>query len=329
MPNTVLDRIYTWYSDLRDGQEIEHTAVLVQHFADELYSKYEPTNGPHPDFWNRLDKWLNKKLSENQQKILFRLIPQIFFVGEDEIKSLYRVAFNVSIARWLIDQLNITFLDPNAEARLKNAADHTWFCPITDSLKINSFYHVNNLSGRPYRPDWQSLAELQAGDKVIEFVTRERIERIVLLEDFVGSGSQIYDAIDFACKLPINIPLLAVPLICCEEGRKLGRQFEARFSHFSFDSVLTIRSQDCLMEHPVPGESSLFAELRQVVVDSFPLVTSGLDSSELAKLQDGPFGFASTGSLVVLYTNCPDNTLPLIHQRSDAWWPLFPRASRL
>src|ERR1022692_2089846 len=76
MPNTVLDRIHSWYSDLRDGQEIEQVSVLVQQLAEELYSKYEPTGfGPHPDFWNRLDKWLNTNLSTEDQKLLFRLVP--------------------------------------------------------------------------------------------------------------------------------------------------------------------------------------------------------------------------------------------------------------
>jgi hypothetical protein len=37
------------------------------------------------------------------------------------------------------------------------------------------------------------------------------------------------------------------------------------------------------------------------------------------------FGFERCGSLVVTFHNTPNNTLPLIHHKSDRWEPLFRR----
>lgn len=329
MPNAVIERIHSWYSDVVAGEEIQEVAVLVQQLVDELYSKYEPTVGPNPHFWHRLDGWLNTNLTEAQQKLLFQLIPHIFFVGPDEFYSLYRSAFNGPIARWLIDEVAVTFADLKIEAKLKDAVASTWFCPITDSMHISSFYHVNHISGYQLRSDWQTLAEFKNEKQVTTFVKANRIERIVLLEDFVGSGSQVADALSFACHLPSKTPVLFVPLLICEGGSAMARGIESMFPQFRFDPVLSIRENQCLLETASLGEPTIFAQLRDVILDSFPFVIDGLSPHDLAKLSDGPFGFAKTGSLVVLHSNCPDNTLPLVHQLSKTWTPLFPRASRL
>jgi hypothetical protein len=329
MAKRIVEKIFGWYSDLTDGQKIQEVNVLIQHLADELYQEYEPTKGPHPSFWDRLDGWLSTKLSEEQQKLLFQMIPHIFFVGTEELNSLYRVAFNGAIGRWLIDQSSLTFDESAIEDKLREAVRETWFCPITDSFRINAFYHINHISGRDLRSDWRTLAHFNKSQEVLNFIRSEGIKRVVLLEDFVGSGSQISDAVIFAASLSKTLPVLIVPLIICDAGLLFGQKIEKSFANTKFAPILPIARHDCLLQNPYPGEPPIFEEFRNVVRDSFPLVTDGLSGEEAAKLSDGPFGFAGTGSLVVLWTNCPDNTLPLIHQKSKSWDPLFPRASRL
>ena len=41
-----------------------------------------------------------------------------------------------------------------------------------------------------------------------------------------------------------------------------------------------------------------------------------------------PFGYKRTGGLVVMHSNTPDNSLPVIHHESDTWAPIFKRHSR-
>ena len=55
-------------------------------------------------------------------------------------------------------------------------------------MRINAFYHLNNISGTSYRPDWLSLAKFGDRKAIADFLAAGGIERIVLLEDFVGSG---------------------------------------------------------------------------------------------------------------------------------------------
>ena len=47
-----------------------------------------------------------------------------------------------------------------------------------------------------------------------------------------------------------------------------------------------------------------------------------------AKSDKQMFGFEETGAKVVMFSNCPNNTLPIFHAETSSWTPLFPRVNR-
>ena len=320
------DKVNLWQLASGDGILFQKINERLDHLACALYADYEPMVGPFPEYWQRLEAWVNNVASEDSQKLLFRLAAQLFFVGGKELDNLYRVAFNANVSHWLIEELNLKLDDPQLEALVSQALERTWFCPITDSMRINAFYHLNHISGRDYRPDWRSLAAFGDPAKLDVFLSRE-IDRIVLLEDFVGSGSQIQPTIDFLRDLPNRRPTLLVPLIICPEGLANSNRWCAANSSLTMSPVIRLTAHDFLGPFSVPNEPSSFPLFRKLVQDTFPQVLNGADP--IGTKTYTPFGFASTGSLVVLATNCPDNTLPLVHHKSDTWQPLFPRASRI
>lgn len=320
------ERLREWIMALPDGPEIEAVNQHVVHLAKELYNEYEPTKGPLPDFWQRLESWLDN-VEEADQKVLFRLLRHLFFIGPKELDTLYRVAFNEHISRWIIDQLGLMLDEPTLDQRLGTALSETWFCPITDSMRINAFYHLNHITGSNLRPDWLSLAELGSSEKISAYVSNPdmRIRRIVLLEDFVGSGSQIEHAVRFAATLPANLPVLCLPLILCPGGVTNMTTWQATYANLTCDAVLRLGPLDFITPNPVPNEPTVYAEIRPVAVTAFNAMQACGPHPQLYT----PFGFQHTGGLVVLSTNCPDNTLPLIHFNVPTWNALFPRASRL
>jgi len=225
-----------------------------------------------------------------------------------------------------VTQLGLALDDPNLEAALGAALQRTWFCPITDSMRINAFYHLNHISGRDYRPDWRSLAAF--GDsKKLEAFLKGNIDRIVLLEDFVGSGSQIAPAIQFLESLGHRLPTLLVPLIICPAGKVASTAWCKTNPSLTVSPIIELQAHEFLGANPVANEPPVFTALRQIVTDTYPQVLDGADPY-VSKTYTA-FGFRGTGSLVVLATNCPDNTLPLVHFKSGTWSPLFPRASRI
>jgi hypothetical protein len=215
----------------------------------------------------------------------------------------------------------------NLSSKVSDGLSHTWFCPLTDSMRINAFYHLNHISGCNHRPDWLSLAVLADPVKVDAFLRGKKIERIVLLEDFVGNGSQIEPAVAFAGSLVSRLPTLVLPLVICPAGVESARRWESTYTNIRVRPVLELRRIDFLTRTPQPNEPTDHTDFRLLAIDSFPKLLGGQTAAE-AKIY-GPFGFDDTGGLVVLATNCPDNTLPLVHHASDTWKALFPRASRI
>lgn len=320
------EKVNSWQLASEDGKLFQQVNDRLETLAKALYANYEPTIGPFPEYWHRLEAWIDNVDAEDNQKLLFRLAAELFFVGSKELDNLYRVAFNANVTHWLIDQLGLELDDQDLGTAVSGALERTWFCPVTDSMRINAFYHLNHISGRDYRPDWRSLAKFADPVKLDAFL-RNNIDRVVLLEDFVGSGSQLRSAIDFLRDLPNRPPTLLVPLIICPEGMKTSQVWRTENPSLTISPVIRLTARDFLTDTPGLDEPAAFVPFRKLIRDTFPQVLNGADP--ITTKTYTPFGFASTGSLVILATNCPDNTLPLVHHKSDTWQPLFPRASRI
>ena len=189
-------------------------------------------------------------------------------------------------------------------------------------MRINAFYHLNHISGRDFRPDWRSLRQFGSEDKIRRYLTDQGIDRIVLLEDFIGSGDQMKKAVEFA--VTFGMPVLVVPRVICPIGAQVGPLLSSQNPTVTFSPVISLQEAAFITAVARPNEEPLFDELRLIAIDMF----NGLPADEQVDVYTA-FGFRGTGSLVVMYTNCPDNTLPLVHHNSAAWKPLFPRASRL
>ncbi len=331
MNNPIHNKVAEWASLDVNEPRIGYEGILslIDYLADNHFNYYEPTNNPNfPEFIDRLNSWIENSTDANQQKTFFRLVPHLFYVGRDDFDSLYRSALNYNIAKWLIEKENIAFTDAAAKTKLDAALGKTWFCPITDSMRINAFYHINSIhNGLDYRPDWRSLGVFGSQDKIKDYIQKNQICHIVLLEDFVGSGSQMVEAAPLAQSL--DIPVLFLPLIVCPMGKQEGEKLQKDFSNITFSSVICIPDYTFVSETHVDNEPALFADVRELIKQLHYQVCGQVSFPHYPTKPYGPFGYLETGGLVVLYSNCPDNTLPIIHQKYDTWNPLFPRSTRV
>lgn len=313
-------------------EDLNNVNQLLNTLEKRLYLSYEPSLPPNPGFWDRLEGWLgNMGEGETEAiKALFRLASELFYVGPDEFRELHRSAYHGAIARWLVDQENIDLLDADASKNLRSAVDATWFCPITDSMRINSFYNSNNIANKAdFRPDWRSLAEFGDVKKIKNYCDEQGFKRLVLLEDFVGGGSQMRKAVEFAVTIP-SIDVLVIPLIVCPKGLKLGHELVKAHACLGFEAVLSIPQGAFVASKAINGEAHHHEDLRQLACRTYARVAGGLSPGRDAPYH--PLGFPHkdpTGGLVVMYSNTPNNTLPLIHWASESWMPLFPRNVRV
>lgn len=299
--------------------------ALYETMAEHLFHQYEPTKmasrSSSRAFMIRLNEWLSCFSSDEDRWAAFRSIEYLFFAGNEEFEELYRFAYENIVKPWVADRIELDIFAPDASVLLSNELECIWPCPITDSLKINSFLHITGLGGKGIRPDWYSLRLLADPHKIENYRNKQKIKYLLLLEDFSGSGMQVIKSLKFAAK-NFNGPILLVPLLVCEPGDKLIRETISAMKNVdvSYSPVSIITEQCLIKETPAPGEPKLFSPLRSAIKSGF--------SSMTAKPDGGAFGWEDVGSLVALYSNCPNNTPPIYHFTCETWKPLFPRSVR-
>lgn len=310
----------------------------IAHLERWLFKSYEPDKFNSGDFWHRLNECFSKLNTDAEKQSIFHLVTKILYLGPVEFEELYRCAYDGPIARWLVDLEGIDVFATDASVKLKQAARETWFCPVTDSFRVNAFFHINNLSvGTSLRPDWRSLCELADEGKLNNYCVANGIKRLVLLEDFVGGGSQSMSAVHFAATLTHGLNVLFVPLVICPGGHTRALALERvlcakRADSLRYEAVLRLPDNAFLTptSAPIDIDDPMLGVLRQTIEDTYIRVSGG---APLGTKPYHPYGYPvnkPTGSLVVMYSNTPDNTLPLIHWRpaGSSWSPIFPRHTR-
>lgn len=315
-----------WNLSQKFSRHSIHLRSLYESLATHLYNQYEPTrnhsNRVSKNFLSRLDDWLGCFEKESNKWAAFRSLEYLFFAGQSEFDELYRHVTENVIKRWLVDIANIDIFSPICSKKLDQELDNCWICPATDSLRINGFLHISGLKGKSPRPDWMSLSELGSEERIQKFVQKEKIRSLVILEDFVGSGGQFVRSLQYAASV-FSGPILAVPLIVCAPGNTaiVSTIKSKKLKNITYQPGLVI-SETCLIQKkPVDGQPNLFEELRVAMKDGYKKMAQPSKGKE--------YGWNGTGSLVVLYSNCPNNTPPIYHVSTSTWKPIFPRRARV
>lgn len=312
----------------RDWRLLTTTLSEIRFHAQQRYWQFTPAYAG--DFERRLSDWVgNAGLRQRDRRLLLESVPEIQFVDRDDLMALYRAAFRGPIYRWLIDQQGLTFTSLGARVKkaINRAGATTWFCPVTDSMDISQFLHVNNLPGAEHRPAWRVLKKFGSQNKIRAHLRQRGYKRVVLLEDFVGSGRQAAGPLLYAAKrLGRRVPILLVPLIASQPGvEKLQRDIR-NLPNVAVDPVFVVPRHVQIAQTPVPGEAPFAPALRALSRRLFERIAAPADAGGTPLTE--ALGFGGLGMLLVLYTNCPNNTLPLVWHSNAQWRALFPRVSR-
>ncbi|MEP1779751.1 hypothetical protein [Reichenbachiella sp.] len=343
MKDAVQEKVNQWYNE--GDREIFPISDQIDYLNKKLYFDYEPGIGPKPDFHSRLKRWLSNVDSEDDKKALFKLIPKIFYIGKNEFDTLYRIAYNTNAVRWIIDVKNL-IIDQSLQGKLVEALKRTWFCPVTDSMRINQFYHLNSIGGAGKRPEWRALEAFGSKSKIEEYIEKNDFERIVLLEDFVGSGNQVKDSVAYAAETFPEIDFLVAPILMCPQADSLMDELVAKYQNVTVSPVLRL-NKDVFLSQERDDNKNDFREVFDLTQIGFERMKEenapdseaelvnelyGIPKSAYLKLKKTiltkPFlGFRGMGGLVVLHTNTPNNTIPIIWSNVN-WHPLFNRHVR-
>jgi hypothetical protein len=316
MSGLVRKLVEKWIFDGSDDRLPEAIARFLEFPFDDIYSDYEPA--PYSRIEQRLDEWMANVSTDQDQREMFLLFMELFFVGRREFDALYRTAYRAFVLPWIIDHASIDITAQSVDVRISYEVGRTWFCPITDSLRINAFLKANQLKGHEFRPDWRSIRQFGDAKKITDYMDTHGIDRLVLLEDYIGSAIQSADTIGFAADVLASRRVAVCPLIVSPTGLNELQRVAGQKTNLEVRPVLRIPLNRHLEASANAGEPASYAALRELIKRLASIHSS---------LQASPFGFRHTGSLVVLYSNCPDNVPPVVHC-AENWAPLFPRVTR-
>lgn len=321
----------TWCQDTTlDNLDLRQLKADVEFLEANLFGDYHPTSqGNHLAFGDRLARWIGNCADDADRRNLFLMFKHLLYISRDNFDTAYRTAFSKCIMSWLIECTGVNVFDINASAQLEECLSKLLFTRITDSFGLPEFIRVNGLHGRSDRYTWsEHLRGWSRNDFCLNRLDRglpSEKKFLVLFEDFVGSGSQMETAVNFAVSLANEIPdlkILLCPLFICPGGSARAKALSAANPCLSYLPVLDFNEKFFLKPNPINGEYPDFQNFRELVTRLHPMVTNGLQDY-------GPFGYMDSGAFIVKHDNTPDNTLPVIHrQKEGSWEPVFFRASR-
>jgi hypothetical protein len=337
------DREYTGRPE--DSSYYETILNELDYHAIREWRVYLPATNPdfNPSYMERLAAWIGNVADMADQKLLLEYARYITFFSHDDFAALYQTAFDREIKRWVASQLG-TGLDVIGGKALHDLVEQqthrrTWFCPVTDSMDINEFYKVNHLKGVGHRPGFATLQVLAEdcaqpdpvlAQNLVHYMSNPSLdpcdpsptlERLVLLEDVVGSGTQCLKAVRWAVA-NLGKPVLFVPLILCPNGAASLRLEEQQSNgRLTVRPVVELRRCD-LLGPERNGEAGwpIADKVEDLATRYAPMASAYMDT----------FGYKETGCSLTTFSNTPDNTLPIVHHAppTGTWAPLFPRVFR-
>ena len=315
--------------DAQGEQGIEELKRDLEFLERELFHEYCVTKYGHAQFGKRLARWIGNLCNDADRKDLYRVLTHLFFIGEGEQEAAYRTAYSKHVIQWLMKVSKIDPFAADASKLLAQELGATRFTEITDSFGIRSFCTINQIQTEDLRYKWEGNIENWDKTSFLRDVLKEDHDgvlgrkNLVLLEDFVGSGSQMLNAVDLAAELGPRVNVLLCPLFICPEGAREARTRSDKIAHFDFSPVLEFDERFFILPVNTSHENPDFARVRHLLLKVHHKVFGGGQ-------EYGPFGYHNTGGFIVPYSNCPDNSVPILHKKmKGSWEPLFLRNSRL
>lgn len=266
-------------------------------------------------------QWLNQVPKFRQQRLLFKLLKNIRFFSEFEIREKLRLAHSLVlkavpefVRRSPADRrtdIVVTYVDGPA----KSGSDYA------------SRYAEENIISSDSVIDMGGFASALSAHEERNNIT---VNGVVVVDDFIGTGKSLSDNIKrFVATnrqiLTDRSANVTVVVLCATKNGE--RQLRDTLVHITAETGVKVDLRVC---EPLLDKHFAFSD-KGSIWDS---VDEQSEARSLclelgARLQKNtPLGFDGQGLLVVFHNTVPNNTLPIIHDSKsgkDGWRALFVR----
>ncbi|OAZ91382.1 ATP-binding protein [Halomonas sp. G11] len=261
-------------------------------------------------------EWLAQVESHIQQRILFKLLSNLRFFGEAEVRKMFKNMHERNYS-----QFKLVVKTSKAQRR-----KDIWITyvdgPSKSGAQFAAYYAQENLISTTCIKE---MSEINSLIKKSDF-SSDQVSTVVVVDDFIGSGDNLssgmrhfHESNGHALK-NASVNVLVAVVCATKDGEDMVRgeltSLDAEYdlivcetlssSNIAFDSSNSIWSD----------ESEMFA-----AKDLCQRLGVRVDKNH-------PLGYKDQGLLVVFSRNCPNNTLPIMHSTGrggNLWNPLFER----
>lgn len=317
-----------------------------------------------PNFIDKLTHWLGQ-FRDDEKAAAFLLAARFAFVTQSQFEALLRRLFTTNIRRHLIEGILRNagigaFRYAEGAATLAAEMDKTIFVPNSDSSNINTFVHLNGdyfvdreqraLVG-PELTFWTYASTVAAGStdqRVIRTArsfelrilkTDERLHnktRLVVVEDFSGTGSDLRKSLVALHRSDLELEEVGIAVaIATAAAAKRLRALCAMLSstgsrrYFFWAAHVLPEAMRCF-DGPSPSYLDKGSPL-PVLSESVKAISERLFTERFHASLDAEHrhGFGGLALAFAMFSNCPDNSLPLLWSTHGGWLALYPRVSRI
>ena len=307
----ISDRVGDELAEAKQRREdqafVEATEITIVADSWGLYQGREITDAT-------IRAWLEQVEANVERRMLFKLLQNIRFVDDLEIREMFSSAH-----RWIHRKLPVPIKRTRSQRR--------------DDILV-SYADSLGKSGAHYAQLYASTNEIVSGNIVPPEQLRNRLGEcetdrqigVVIVDDMIGTGSNLVERLSTLngifrkARVGAEVPLSVIVLCGTIEGERRVRTQLGKLMtnadlhicetldsrHFAFDDTIGIWES----ENERDAAKSLVINLGVRVQRRKPL------------------GYSDQGLLLTFSRNCPNNTLPILHgsrRGGKQWVPLFPR----
>lgn len=275
---------------------------------------------------DQYSKWLsNFKEGEERLNAMFLLSKFMYFDNEtirELMIRIYEDLYKRPIIYGIREQNGLTREKSIIENAFKEALSKTRFLsignPSESSAHLLYFFRQENfLSRELFISPHELFTHVKDGEDIRAELRTEGVERIVLLDDFCGSGKQATTFHDqFVKYIKEKAPHIIISyyaLFAIEDGLNIVQKL-------SFDQAEAVFVLD--ESYKCFSEASRF-----FIDDDVDLKKPCKEMSERygKRISSNPLGYKDCQMLIGFHHNTPNNTLPIFWQERNGWNPMFKR----
>lgn len=304
--------------DIAEAKHKEDEIIRVRSAEIEsLVESWQPYRGQDITT-EKIRFWLEQAGSIKEQRLLFKLLLNLRFLNEIEIRDKLKTAHELAKAslpivvqtkkRQLRKDVIVSYIDGEAKSGQYFASRYA---------EENSIPSGNVIPSERFSVD------------VERFETSENItiNGVVLVDDIVATGKSISGNLDkfltdnYQFISDRSLAVIIVVLVSTAEGEKAINKTIKKFENIDVQYRVC---ETLAPKHFAFSESSKIWS-SETEFDQAKALCNKIGSFVQKKQ---PLGYGGQGLLVVFPDRCPNNTIPLLHGSSNGeikWKPLFPR----